>query len=105
MSPGANRVDAVYYCFHSDIVQTSLSTGATVGLTAVVTGTTALVIGVLSVVLVYHCINKYRSQNFQPERQIGPGYEPTSKIELSENVAYGPVQNITLRENVAYGPV
>jgi len=73
-----------------------------VGITVVITGTTALVIGVLAGILLYHCINKYRSQ---PERQIGPDYEPTSKIELSENVAYGPVQNVTLRENVAYGPV
>ena len=70
-----------------------------------VPGNTTFVIGIMTGILVYHCINKYRSQNFQPERQIGPGYEPTSKIELSENVAYGPVQNITLRENVAYGPV
>jgi len=42
MSPGANHVDAVYYYFHSDIVQTSLSTGATVGITVVITGTIAL---------------------------------------------------------------
>jgi len=97
-------MDTIHYCFHSD---TTLSTGASVGygITVGVTGITTFIIGVLTGILVYHCINKYRSQNFQPEQQTGPDYEPTSKIELSKNVAYGPVQNIKLRENVVYGPV
>ena len=66
------------------------------GITAVVTGTIALVIGILSVVLVYHCISKYRSQIPKHEQQGGPVYEevPPStermKIELRENMAYGP---------------
>jgi len=91
---------------HLEIAQTTLSTGAAVGITAVgitamgitavVTGTAALVIGVLSVVFVYHCISKYRSQIPKHEQQTGPVYEevPAStarmKIELRENVAYGP---------------
>jgi len=85
-----------YYVFHSELAQTTLSTGATVGITAMVTGTAALVIGVLSVVLAYHCISKYRSQIPKHEQQKGPVYEevPAStarvKIELRENVAYGP---------------
>ena len=55
---------------HLESAQTTLSTGATVGISAVVTGTAALVIGVLSVVLVYHCISKYRSQIPKHEQQI-----------------------------------
>ena len=61
-----------------------------------VTGVTTLVIGVLTGVLVYHCINKYRSQMSKSEQRTGPVYEEVSvstakvKIELRENVAYGP---------------
>ena len=65
------------------------------GITAVVTGAIALAIGILSVVLVYHYISKYRSQIPKHGQQTGPVYEevPAStarvKIELQENVAYG----------------
>ena len=97
MSPCRDQQCLVNYnVFHLEIAQTTLSTGATVGITAVVTGTAALVIGVLSVVLVYRCLSKYRSQILKHEQQTGPVYEevPAStarvKIELRENVAYGP---------------
>ena len=56
-------------------------------------------------ILVYHCINKYRSKKSKPEHQTVPDYEPTDKIELRENVSYDPVQKIEMRDNVAYGPV
>ena len=49
-----------YLCVHADAVPTSLSTGATLstGVAAgisVITGTIALVFGVLAGVLVHHC--------------------------------------------------
>ena len=88
----------------------SLSTGVVVGLAVVITGTLALVIGVLAGVLLYHCIIKYRSQSSKAESsshqqcQAGPEYEEVpvdKKIELRENVAYGPVQSVELRVNQA----
>ena len=81
---------------------TLLSTGVAVGI-AVITGTIALVVGVLAGVLLHHCIIKYRSQNSKTEssshqrQQAGPEYEEVpvdKKIELRENVAYGPAQSI-----------
>ena len=75
------------------------------GITAVVTGITTFVIGVLTGVVVYHCISKSRSRKNKPERQTAPDYEPTDKIELRENMAYGPVQKTEVRENVTYEPV
>jgi len=70
---------------------------------AAVTGTTALVVGVLTGILC-HCVNKYKSQKSKPEHQTFPD-EPTINIQLEENVAYGPVNKIKLRENMAYGPI
>ena len=84
------------------------------GLAVVITGTIALVVGVLAGVLLYHCIIKYRSQSSKTEsschqrEQAGPEYEevPVDKrIELRENVGYGPAQSIELRVNEAYGHV
>ena len=96
----------------SETAQTTLSTGAAVGITAVFTGTTALIIGLLTGVLVYHCINKCRSKKPKPQQETVPDYELVSattsggeKIELRENMAYSPVQKIELRENAAYGPL
>ena len=105
-------------CVHADIPLTSLSatlsTSVAVGI-AVITGTIALVVGVLAGVLLYHCIIKYRSQSSKPEssshqqqQEAGPEYEEVpidKKIELRENVAYGPAKSIELRVNQAYGHV
>jgi len=106
-------------CVHADIALTSLSTGGNFSISvavgiAVITGTIALVIGVLAGVLLHHCIIKYQSQSYKPEsssqqqQEAGPEYEvvPVNrKIELRENVAYGPAQSIELRFNQAYGHV
>ena len=94
----------------------TISTGAAVGITAVVVGTIALIIGVLAGVLVYHCINKHRFQSSKPEtsshqqqqaavpqQRAGPEYEEV--VELKENMAYGPVQSIELKACEAYVPV
>ena len=106
-------------CVHADAALTSLSTDATlstgvaVGI-AVVTGTIALVVGVLAGVLLHHCFIKCRSQSSKAEspshqqQQAGLEYEEVpvdKKIELRENVAYGPAQSIELRVNEAYGHV
>ena len=74
----------------------TLSTSVAVGLAVVITGTIALVVGVLAGVLLHHCIIKYRSQSSKTEsfshqqRQAGPEYDdvPVDKIELRANVAY-----------------
>ena len=88
--------------------------------TAAVTGTIALVIGVLAGVLtgslLFYCISKHRSQNSKPkpsshqqqqavvpQQRAGPEYEEV--VELKENTAYGPVQNIELKACEAYAPV
>ena len=114
-----NQIILIIICIHTDIALTSLSTDATlstgvaVGI-AIITGTIALVVGVLAGVLLHHCIIKYQSQSSKPEssshqqRQAGPEYEEVpvdKKIELRENVAYGPAQSIELRVNEAYGNV
>ena len=82
---------------------------------SVITGTITLVVGVLTGVLLHHCIIKYRSQSskavsssHQQQQETGPEYEEVSidkKIELRENVAYGPAKSIELRVNQAYGHV
>ena len=91
----------------------TLSTSVAVGI-AVITGTIALVVGVLAGVLLHHCIIKYRSKSSKAEssshqqQQGGPEYEVVpvdKKIELRDNVAYGPAQSIQLRVNHAYGHV
>ena len=100
-------------CVHADIALTSLSTGVALGI-AVITGTIALVVGVLAGVLLHHCIIKYRSQSSKADstshqqQQTGPEYEEVpvdKKIELRENVAYGPAQSIELKVSEAYGHV
>ena len=102
--------------FHADIALSTsdtLSTSVAVGI-AVITGTIALVVGVLAGVLLHHCISKYQTQCSKAEssshqqQQAGPEYEEVpvdKKIELRENVAYGPAQSIELRVNQAYGHV
>ena len=94
----------------------AISTGAAVGITAVIIGTIALIIGALAGVLVYHCINKHRTQSSKPkpsshqqqqatvpQQRAGPEYEEV--VELKENVAYGPAQSIELKACEAYVPV
>ena len=94
----------------------TISTGAAVGITAVVVGTIALIIGVLAGVLVYHCINKHRFQSSKPEtsshqqqqaavpqQRAGPEYEEV--VELKDNTAYVPAQSIELKPCEAYVPV
>ena len=88
--------------------------------TAAVTGTIALVIGflagVLTGILLFYCIGKYRSQSIKPEtsshqqrqavvplQRTGPEYEEV--VELKENTAYGPVHGIELKACEAYVPV
>ena len=84
----------------------SLSTGAAVGITAVTTAVVIFIAGVLTGVLLYHCISKHRSQSSKPVsasnqlQQTGPEYEEV--VELSENMAYRPTQSIELRANEAY---
>ena len=88
--------------------------------TAAVTGTIALVIGflagVLTGILLFHCIGNHRSQSSKsdsathqqqqavlPQQRAGPEYEEV--VELKENQAYGPAQNIELKACEAYVPV
>ena len=92
---------------------TTLSTGASVGITAVVIATIALIVGFLAGVLVYHCINKHSSKTETsshqqqlaavPQQRAGPEYEEV--VELKENMAYGPAQSIELKACEAYVPV
>ena len=106
-----------FYSIDSELTtlraDTTISTGATVGITAVITGTIALIIGFLAGVLVYHCISKHSSkpgtsshqqqQAAVPQHRAGPEYEEV--VELKENVAYGPAQRIELKPCEAYVPV
>ena len=90
----------VCVCVH----HTGVTINVAVGIAVVVTGTIALVVGVLAGVLVYHCISKHRS-HLKPElsshqkQQTDPEYEEVSatsgkeKFELRENIAYEPVQH------------
>lgn len=87
----------------------------------VVTGISALVVGVLTGVLigllVYHCIGKHQLHSSKPvssshqQQQTGPEYEEVSvagtveTIELRDNIAYGPMQRIEMRRNMAYEPM
>ena len=95
-----------------------LNTDIVVGITAAVTGTSALTVGFLAGVLLFYCISNRRHQSSkleaashpQPEavsvcnplQQTGPQYEevvelrqkcvPThTRIEMKANEAYGPV--------------
>ena len=81
----------------------SLSTTAVVGIAVANSSLAFFLVGFLTGVLVYHCINKYRlrspkhESSSQLQRQAGPVYEEVTstieeKIELRENMAYGPMQ-------------
>ena len=84
----------------------SLSTGAAVGIAVVTTAVVIFIAGVLTGVLLLHCISNHRSQCAKPVsasnqlQQTGPEYEEV--VELSENMAYRPTQSIELRANEAY---
>ena len=84
---------------------TSLSTAATVAITAVLCLLVAFVAGVLCCGLVTVCISRWNNKghssnpasNIQKRQQPVPEYEvvdtmQNQKIELKENVAYGPVK-------------
>ena len=82
-----------------------------------VTGTTALTVGLLAGVLLYYCISKHRSQitkvsSHQQQQAVSPSEEVCAqtisqeeKIDQRENLAYGSMQEIELRANEAYAPV
>ena len=84
----------------------SLSTGVAVGIAVVTTAVVIFITGILTGVLLYHCISNHRSQSSKPVsvsnqlQQTGPEYEEV--VVLSENVAYRPTQSIELRANEAY---
>lgn len=93
-----------YIFIHAD--QTTHSTVVTridvgIAIVAIVaTGIITLVIGVLTGVLVYHCISKHRSHSSSSHQQHqGPQYEEVpvtvrmDKIEVKDNIAYGPVMH------------
>ena len=87
------------------------------GIAVVVTGTTALTVGVLTGVLLYYCISKHRSQStktsshqqqqavLSSEEVSAPAISQEEKIDQRENLAYGSMQEIELRSNEAYVPV
>ena len=93
----------------------SLSTGAVVGITAMVTGIIALIVGFLAGVLVYHCIHNHRLKNSKPKspsnqhqdavsasnplQQTGPEYEEV--VELRRNKSYEFRPNIEMRANIS----
>ena len=98
----------------------SLSTAATIAISAVVCLLLAFIAGSVCGALLTVCIsrgNKKRrsskpAPNTEEQQQTVAVYETVDtlsrKVELKENVAYGPVkqsQKIELKENVAYGPV
>ena len=84
----------------------SLNTGAAVGIAVVTTAVVIFITGVLTGVLLYHCISNHRSRSFKAVsvsnqlKQTGPEYEDV--MELSENMAYRPTQSIEMRANEAY---
>ena len=98
----------------------SLSTAATVAITAVVCSLVMFITGTVCGALVNVCISRWNKKgrsskpapNTQEQQQTVAVYEEvdtqSKKIELKENVAYRPVkqdQKFELEENVAYGPV
>ena len=108
------------YSIDSELItlgkDTTISTGAAVGITAVIIGTIALIIGILAGVLLYHCFDKHRFQSSKAETsshqsqpavvtQHRDGLEYEEVVELKENTAYGPVQSIELKPCEAYVPV
>ena len=104
--------------YSADIAQMTPSTGAVIGITAVVTGFIALIIGILTGYLLHCCIinhqlqiSKLESSSHQQQKTVsspnpleraGAVYEEI--VELGENMAYKPVQTIELSKNEAYGP-
>ena len=82
------------------------------GITTVVTGTVALIVGFLAGVLVYHCISNHRPRTSKPESSshqqqkevsasnpqqlTGPEYEEV--VELRRNRSY---EIFKLRENIS----
>ena len=104
----------MYHTSPTGAVQ-SFSIGAVVGITAVVTGTIALTVGLLAGVLVYHCIHYYRSQSSKTEssfhqqhkavsacnplQQTGPDYEEV--VELRRNRSYEFRKNFEMREDTS----
>ena len=77
-------------------------------------GTIAFIVGVLVGVVLFYCINKYRSEpksSSHRQQKAGAVYEEVpatngkENIVLRENVAYGPVKTIELTANEAYGHV
>ena len=93
----------------------SLSTGAVVGITAMVTGTLSLLVGFLAGVITFYCISKHRfksSSSFKPDpsshqqqqqavssssplQQTSPEYEEV--IELRRNTSYGEFKKLEKR--------
>ena len=104
----------MYHTSSTGAVQ-SFSTGAVVGITAVVTGTIALAVGFLAGVLVYQCIHYHRSQSSKTEssshqqhkavsacnplQQTGPEYEEV--VELRRNRSYEFRKNFDMREDTS----
>ena len=102
------------YCvpsFSSTAPMQSLSTSTAVGITAMVTGTIALIVGFLAGVLVYHCISKHQchqlpkpgssshqqQQAVVPQQRTGPEYEEV--VELKENRAYSELTQVEIRDS------
>lgn len=93
----------------------SLTIGATVGMTVVITAIVIILAEALVGIFLFYCINKHKSQSSKTDpsshqqhqavsssnalQQTGPVYEEVpiadqnEKIELKENMAYGPVQH------------
>ena len=118
-----------YLSFHSNLSSSiltlvpdkSLSTAATVAITAVVCSLVMFITGTLCGALLTVCISRWNKKgrgtkpapNTQEQQQAAAVYEEVDTLqnqnfELKENVAYGPVkqdQTFELKENVAYGPV
>ena len=114
-----------YLSVHTNLILTSvpdksLSTAATIAITAVLCLLVAFVAGTLCGVLLTVCISRWNKKrcsskpapNTEEQQQTVVVYEEvdtqSKKIELEQNVAYGPVkqdQKFELKENVAYGPV
>ena len=90
----------------------SLNIGVAMGITAIVTGAIALIVGFLGGIFVYHCISNHQSQRCKPElsshqqqqatvtpfQQTGPEYEEV--VELRQNRAYELTKNIEVGANM-----
>ena len=115
-----------YLSVHTNLILTSvpdksLSTAATIAITAVLCLLVAFIAGTVCGALVNVCISRWNRKrhsskpapNTQEQQQTAAVYEEvdtlqSKKIELEQNVAYGPVeqdQKFELKENVVYGPV